>query len=268
MRVAPLLCAMALGLWPGLVQAVEVANFTLKTTEDLYRVCSVGSDDPLRREALDFCEGFLLGVVGYHDAVTDREHLKPLICYPQTVTRDDGDIMFDISQGGRLLHTKDGELLAFNVHTGKSENLGDIERSTSSGRVQSTAWFPRWSPHGDKVAYLVSDGSSDEGNTVWVTDFKSAPRQVFHGWACWLAADGEGNLFILHGKPDMAGELWKVKWDGSGLTRVGTIPLLYNLNFVHTSAENQMDVSPDGNRVVIQNPQVMQENIGMIENLQ
>jgi len=90
MRVAPLLCVMALGLLPGMVQAVEVANFTLKTTEDLYRVCSVGPDDPLRREALDFCEGFLLGVVGYHDAVTDREHLKPLICYPQTVTRDQG----------------------------------------------------------------------------------------------------------------------------------------------------------------------------------
>jgi len=90
MRITPLLCVMGIGLWPSFVQAIDMVDFTLKTTEDLYRVCSVASDDPLRREALDFCEGFLLGVVGYHDAVTDREHLKPLICYPQTVTRDQG----------------------------------------------------------------------------------------------------------------------------------------------------------------------------------
>jgi hypothetical protein len=67
-----------------------VANFSLKTTEDLYRLCSTPADDPLRREAINFCEGFLLGVVSYHDAVTDRHHLRPLICYPPTVTRDDG----------------------------------------------------------------------------------------------------------------------------------------------------------------------------------
>jgi hypothetical protein len=86
-----LLCFVAaIGLWPGFAQAVDMTNFTLKTTEDLYRICSVASDDPLHQESVDFCEGYLLGVVSYHDAVTDREHLKRLICYPQTATRDEG----------------------------------------------------------------------------------------------------------------------------------------------------------------------------------
>jgi Rap1a immunity proteins len=90
MRMTPLLSVAVLSLWPSFALATDTANFTLKTTEDLYRVCSTADDDPLRREAINFCEGFLLGVVSYHDAVTDRKHLKRLICYPQGVTRDEG----------------------------------------------------------------------------------------------------------------------------------------------------------------------------------
>jgi hypothetical protein len=90
MRLAPWLAVGALSLWPALAQAVDTEQFKIKTTEDLFLVCSVGQDDPLRREALNFCEGFLLGVVGYHDAIVDREHLKRLICYPDTATRDQG----------------------------------------------------------------------------------------------------------------------------------------------------------------------------------
>jgi len=90
MRTVSLLGVAALSLWPTLVQATDATDFTLKTTEDLYRVCSTAPDDPLRREAINFCEGFLLGAVSYHDAVTDRENLKRLICYPQGVTRGEG----------------------------------------------------------------------------------------------------------------------------------------------------------------------------------
>lgn len=90
MRMGPLLVVAALSVWPALARATDATNFTLKTTEDLYRLCSPAADDPLRREAIHFCEGFLLGVVSYHDAVTDRHNLPRLICYPETVTRDDG----------------------------------------------------------------------------------------------------------------------------------------------------------------------------------
>jgi hypothetical protein len=90
MRIAPLLALAAIALSPGITQATTTADFAMKTTEDLYRVCSAAPNDPLRQEAINFCQGFLLGVVGYHDAVTKRQNLKPLICYPSTATRDQG----------------------------------------------------------------------------------------------------------------------------------------------------------------------------------
>ena len=90
MRLAPILGMAAMALWPSLAQATDTNNFTLNTTEDLYQVCATPQNDPLRREAIEFCEGFLLGVVSYHDAIVSRENLKRLICYPQGVTRDQG----------------------------------------------------------------------------------------------------------------------------------------------------------------------------------
>jgi len=90
MRMAALLSVAALSLWPVLAQSTDATTFNLKTTEDLYRVCSTANDDPLRIQAINFCEGFLVGAVSYHDAVTSRENLKRLICYPEGVTRADG----------------------------------------------------------------------------------------------------------------------------------------------------------------------------------
>lgn len=90
MRKLLLLAAVSTGLWSTLAQATDAANFTLKTTQDLYVVCSTPNSDPLRSVAINFCEGFLLGALSYHDAIVDREHLKRLICYPQDVTRDQG----------------------------------------------------------------------------------------------------------------------------------------------------------------------------------
>ena len=80
--------------FPGLAGAVDSQRFDLKTTEDLYQVCTTPDNDPLRPQAINFCQGFLLGAVSYHDAITDREHLKRLICYPSTATRDEGITAF------------------------------------------------------------------------------------------------------------------------------------------------------------------------------
>jgi hypothetical protein len=84
----------------------------------------------------------------------------------------------------------------------------------------------------------------------------------------WFAKNSQGDLFVLKGKPDLKGELWTLKWDGSELSRTTqTIALLYNFNYLHSLAINQIDVSPDGRHVVFESQQVLQENIGMIENL-
>ena len=73
MRVLPAIAIAAMGLWPSLASAVTQSDFVLTNTQDLYDVCSVGPDDPLRQRALDFCEGFLVGAVSYHDAISDRK---------------------------------------------------------------------------------------------------------------------------------------------------------------------------------------------------
>jgi hypothetical protein len=39
------------------------------------------------------------------------------------------------------------------------------------------------------------------------------------------------------------------------------------VNYIHGLAWSQMDVSPDGRYVVFQSEQVLQENIGVIDNL-
>ena len=90
MRVATLLGIATVGLWPGLVRAMDMSYFTLTTTYDLYKVCSPAPNDPVRKEALDFCEGFLVGAVSYHDAISDRKNLKRFFCYPVGASRDEG----------------------------------------------------------------------------------------------------------------------------------------------------------------------------------
>ena len=77
-------------LWPGAAGAVESSTFVLNTTEDLYLLCSTANSDPLRTAAINYCEGFLLGVVTFQDAIGDANPNKRLICYPQGVTRDQG----------------------------------------------------------------------------------------------------------------------------------------------------------------------------------
>jgi hypothetical protein len=106
MRIASILGAAVVGLWPGLALAFDMSDFTLKTTEDLYLVCSVSNTDPVYPQASAFCEGFLLGVVSYDYAVADRMHLKRFICYPATATRDEAVAAFVSWAASRQQNTK------------------------------------------------------------------------------------------------------------------------------------------------------------------
>jgi hypothetical protein len=95
MRIAPWLGLVALLSIPSFAHAADPTaadqtTLSLKTTQDLYRVCAAGPSDTRAQEELDLCEGFLAGAVSYHDAISDRRHLKRLICYPSTATRDQG----------------------------------------------------------------------------------------------------------------------------------------------------------------------------------
>ena len=70
--------------------AVEQVDFSLQNTADLLDVCSVGESDALRTEAVHYCVAYLEGAVDYHDAITEHENLKRLICYPNDATRAQG----------------------------------------------------------------------------------------------------------------------------------------------------------------------------------
>jgi hypothetical protein len=108
MRIPLLFAVAVIGLSPGLAQATDAGNFVLKTTEDLYVACSTPGSDPMRAQAINFCEGFLLGVMAYHDAISDREYLKRFVCYLETATRDQGIQAFI---DWAASHQRDGKLM-------------------------------------------------------------------------------------------------------------------------------------------------------------
>ena len=74
--------------------AIENRNIDFNSTGDLYQVCSVAPEAPEYLAASFACRGFIEGAVQYHDAVTDRKHLKRLICYPQGATVAEGRQIF------------------------------------------------------------------------------------------------------------------------------------------------------------------------------
>ena len=82
--------------------AVEDIAFVLRNTGDLVDVCSIAEGDPRHLNAIHACMGYLEGVVDYHDAITEHEALKPLICYPPTATRQIGlQVFIDWGQANR-----------------------------------------------------------------------------------------------------------------------------------------------------------------------
>jgi hypothetical protein len=74
--------------------AVDNDDLRFDNTEDLFQICKVEADQPDYAVASFACRGFIEGAVQYHDAVTDRRNLKPLICYPKGTTVADGRAAF------------------------------------------------------------------------------------------------------------------------------------------------------------------------------
>lgn len=78
----------------GSAFAAQNEDFNYDTTEDLYQVCSTASDSPEYIPATFACRAFLEAAVQYHDAVSDRQRMKRLVCYPKTATIADGRAAF------------------------------------------------------------------------------------------------------------------------------------------------------------------------------
>jgi hypothetical protein len=92
--IAALAAALLAASFTTSATALDDEDFTYRTTEDLYQICSV-SDDAKNAVAPAFaCRAFIAATVQYHDAVSDRKKMKRLICYPQTATIADGRAAF------------------------------------------------------------------------------------------------------------------------------------------------------------------------------
>jgi Tol biopolymer transport system component len=182
---------------------------------------------------------------------------------PQTLGTVTAWSMYDVGQDGRVLFLGGkNQAKALDPRTGKTQTLGTLPGAEP--------WFPvLWSADEHSVAYMVRPRKDDDPRAgLWVDDFQGAPRQLFRGWVIWFAHGPGNELYLLEGKPDLHGVLWKVSWDGKGLQRTAwTVPLLCNDNYDHTQIFTDFGVSPDGHHLAFETNQVLEENIGMIENV-
>jgi hypothetical protein len=86
-------------LVPGLAgAAVTDEDFVLSTTQNLVNLCSVSANDPRAKEAIQMCEGFMLGAYHFYLATNtgkaDRGDMH-LVCMPNpTPSRNEVAAMF------------------------------------------------------------------------------------------------------------------------------------------------------------------------------
>jgi hypothetical protein len=67
---------------PGTAFAVVEKNFEANTTGDLVALCGTPVTDTYYTAAINFCHGFALGTVDYHEAAAQAEKRQPLYCLP------------------------------------------------------------------------------------------------------------------------------------------------------------------------------------------
>jgi hypothetical protein len=93
-RLIVLLC-IAFSIMPCICRAVTSDNFQVRTTEDLVSLCDSPATDPLHKEAINFCEGFMIGALSFHDAEHPDQGPGSLVCMPNPgPTRDGAARMF------------------------------------------------------------------------------------------------------------------------------------------------------------------------------
>jgi hypothetical protein len=83
-------------LVPGLAgAAVTDEDFVLATTQNLVNLCSVSPSDPRAKEAIQMCEGYMLGAYHYYLATNSGKNDMRLVCMPSpTPSRNQVAAMF------------------------------------------------------------------------------------------------------------------------------------------------------------------------------
>lgn len=165
---------------------------------------------------------------------------------------------------GDILFAQKHQLDEIQPATGKTQ-IKQSNFIASTDFVFSNVYFPD-SPC-QSVAYRLNPRSDHDARAgIWVMPFNAPPRQIYRGWVVNLDLVNRNGIYFIAGGPDLKGALWKINWNGSGLTRMpGSIPLIYSSNYQHSYFFSYFDVSPNGKRVVFPIDQVLTENIGMLE---
>ncbi len=78
----------ALALMSAPAGALLPGDLTVRTTRDLFKLCSVDEADLLHRVARGFCLGYLDAVWDYHQALTAGPGFAAIACPGPEVTRD------------------------------------------------------------------------------------------------------------------------------------------------------------------------------------
>jgi hypothetical protein len=83
-------------LVPGLAgAAVTDEDFVLSTTRNLVNLCSVSAQDPRAKEAIQMCEGYMLGAYHFYLATSSGKSDMRLVCMPNpTPSRNEAIAMF------------------------------------------------------------------------------------------------------------------------------------------------------------------------------
>jgi hypothetical protein len=67
---------------PCLAGEVSVEDFQVKTTKDLFDLCTAPDNEPLASHAIHFCHGYLVGAFHYYAASVAGPEGLPLVCPP------------------------------------------------------------------------------------------------------------------------------------------------------------------------------------------
>ncbi len=68
----------------GLASAdVAKEDFKVKSTQNLINLCTASPEDALYKEAIHFCQGYLVGAFHYHNAEVLDDPNKRLVCFPE-----------------------------------------------------------------------------------------------------------------------------------------------------------------------------------------
>jgi hypothetical protein len=74
--------------------AVQDSNFSFDTTADLAAVCATPDTAAEYLVAHQACRAFIEATVQYHDEISNRKKLAPLVCYPAGSTVEQGKSIF------------------------------------------------------------------------------------------------------------------------------------------------------------------------------